>query len=201
MDKWKRKLDQLRDDSGMRYFDLVDGSRFYLDPDPVFTQNRWAFLMECVNADMERRMRPEPHPYYKALCQAKDRRAAVRLFYPEWDPEKSTRNPVFPYNLWTLIEEGRLEDFPFAPGVSVFKVSGKMFALTRLSVTPLQVSVKCDPLLAESLRESYTSIVPGYHLNKRHWITITVAQDASDAMVYDLIQDSYDLVKPRRGFG
>jgi len=71
--------------------------------------------MECVNADMERRMRPEPHPYYKALCQAKDRRAAVRLFYPEWDPEKSTRNPVFPYNLWTLIEEGRLEDFPFAP--------------------------------------------------------------------------------------
>jgi len=115
MDKWKRKLDQLRDDSGMRYFDLVDGSRFYLDPDPVFTQNRWAFLMECVNADMERRMRPEPHPYYKALCQAKDRRAAVRLFYPEWDPEKSTRNPVFPYNLWTLIREGRLVDAPLAP--------------------------------------------------------------------------------------
>ncbi|MCW3021968.1 MAG: hypothetical protein JWR30_1290 [Conexibacter sp.] len=99
---------------------------------------------------------------------------------------------------WCLSMPGAIEDFPFAPGLSVFKIGGKVFALTRLSATPLQVSVKCDPLLAESLRESYMSIVPGYHLNKRHWITITMSQDADDAMVYDLVQDSYDLVKPRR---
>ena len=99
---------------------------------------------------------------------------------------------------WCLSMPGAIEDFPFAPGLSVFKINGKVFALTRLSATPLQVSVKCDPLLAESLRESYMSIVPGYHLNKRHWITITIAQDAGDSMVYDLVQDSYDLVKPRR---
>ena len=99
MDKWKRKLDQLRDDSGMRYFDLVDGSRFYLDPDPVFTQNRWAFLMECVNADMERRMRPEPHPYYKALCQAKDRRAAVLPGVGSGEEHSQPRLPVQPLDL------------------------------------------------------------------------------------------------------
>jgi predicted DNA-binding protein (MmcQ/YjbR family) len=93
---------------------------------------------------------------------------------------------------------GAIEDFPFAPGVSVFKVAGKMFALTRLEADPLTVSVKCDPVLAESLRDSYTSIVAGYHLNKRHWLTITVNRDAGDDMVRDLVQDSYDLVKPSR---
>jgi predicted DNA-binding protein (MmcQ/YjbR family) len=93
---------------------------------------------------------------------------------------------------------GAVEDFPFAPGVSVFKIAAKMFALSRLAAEPLEVSVKCEPVLGESLRESYTSIVPGYHLNKRHWITVTLNEDADDAMVRDLVQDSYDLVKPRR---
>jgi predicted DNA-binding protein (MmcQ/YjbR family) len=53
-------------------------------------------------------------------------------------------------------------------------------------------------LLGESLRASYASIVPGYHLNKKHWLTITLGEDAGDQMVLDLIQDSYDLVKPKR---
>jgi predicted DNA-binding protein (MmcQ/YjbR family) len=52
-------------------------------------------------------------------------------------------------------------------------------------------------VLAESLRESYESIVAGYHLNKRHWLTVTIGGDAPDAMVRDLVQDSWDLVKPR----
>jgi hypothetical protein len=115
MDKWKRALEKIRKEVRGNSFELIDGTRFYLDPDPEFSSERWRFLMECVDADMERRMRPEPHPYYRALCQAKDRREATRLFFPEWDPEKDTRNPVFPYNLWTLVEEGCLEDFPFAP--------------------------------------------------------------------------------------
>jgi predicted DNA-binding protein (MmcQ/YjbR family) len=99
---------------------------------------------------------------------------------------------------WCLSQPGAIEDFPFAPGVSVFKIAGKMFALSALRSEPLAVSVKCEPSLAESLRNSYVSIVPGYHLNKRHWITVTLNGDAGDAMVRDLVQDSYDLVRPRR---
>ena len=99
---------------------------------------------------------------------------------------------------WCLAMPGAIEDFPFAPGVSVFKVAGKMFALARLAADPLKVSVKCDPVLAESLRDSYASIAPGYHLNKRHWLTVTVNEDAGDDMVRDLVQDSYDLVRPKR---
>jgi predicted DNA-binding protein (MmcQ/YjbR family) len=99
---------------------------------------------------------------------------------------------------WCLSMPGATEDFPFVPGVSVFKVGGKMFALSALGDEPLTVSVKCDPVLGESLRNSYTSIVPGYHLNKRHWVTVTVNEDAGDRMVRDLVQDSYDLVRPKR---
>jgi predicted DNA-binding protein (MmcQ/YjbR family) len=99
---------------------------------------------------------------------------------------------------WCLSMPGAVEDFPFAPGVSVFKVAGKMFALSSLDAQPLKVSVKCDPVLGESLRESYRSIVAGYHLNKRHWLTVTLNDDADDQMVRDLVQDSYDLVKPKR---
>src|SRR5215211_344765 len=115
MDRWRRMLDQLRGDSGMRYFDLEDGTRYYLDPDPIFTEERLRHTDECMYADVERRMRPAPHRDYKALCKAKNRQAAIRLFFPEWDPKKSPRNPLFPYNLWVLLEEGRLEDLPFAP--------------------------------------------------------------------------------------
>jgi predicted DNA-binding protein (MmcQ/YjbR family) len=93
---------------------------------------------------------------------------------------------------------GAVEEFPFSPGTSVFKIAGKVFALTRLGDAPLKVSLKCEPLLGESLRASYTSIVPGYHLNKKHWLTITLGEDAGDQMVMDLIQDSFDLVKPKQ---
>jgi len=115
MDKWRRELDHMRAETRGGYFELVDGTRFYLDPDPTFTEERLRHTFECIEADMERRMRPEPLPYYKALCQARDRRGAIRLFFPEWDPRKNLRNPLFPYNLWTLLEEGRLEDLAFAP--------------------------------------------------------------------------------------
>lgn len=90
---------------------------------------------------------------------------------------------------------GAEETFPFSPGVSVFKVGGKMFALSRLDAEPLTVSVKCEPELGEALRRSYASIEPGYHLNKRHWITITLGGDAEDRVVRDLVEDSYDLVR------
>jgi predicted DNA-binding protein (MmcQ/YjbR family) len=99
---------------------------------------------------------------------------------------------------WCLTMPGAEETFPFSEGVSVFKKRGKIFALTALGREPLTVSVKCDPDLAEQLRASYDAIVPGYHLNKRHWITITVNADVPDDHVRDLVEDSYDLVRPRR---
>jgi predicted DNA-binding protein (MmcQ/YjbR family) len=89
---------------------------------------------------------------------------------------------------------GAIEDFPFAPDVSVFKVGGKMFALSHLAGVPLEVSLKCDPELAAQLRNTYPAIRPGYHLAKRHWNTITLDGALDDAMVRDMIEDSYDLV-------
>ena len=103
---------------------------------------------------------------------------------------------------WCLTMPGAEETFPFGEAVSVFKTRGKIFALSALEREPLTVSVKCEPDLGERLRASYTAIVPGYHLNKRHWITITVNADVADAVVRDLVEDSYDLVRPhRRGTG
>jgi predicted DNA-binding protein (MmcQ/YjbR family) len=84
--------------------------------------------------------------------------------------------------------------------VSVFKTeaNNKIFAISALGSQPLDVSVKCDPDRAETLRGSYEAIAPGYHLNKRHWITVTIGADVADDLVRDLIEDSYDLVRPRR---
>ena len=73
-----------------------------------------------------------------------------------------------------LAHAGVVEDFPFGPEHSVFKVAGKMFALSTLDGTPLEVSVKCEPEMAVELRGTYAAIRPGYHLNKRHWNTITL---------------------------
>jgi predicted DNA-binding protein (MmcQ/YjbR family) len=98
---------------------------------------------------------------------------------------------------WCLGRFGAEETFPFNASTSVFKVGGKMFALSALSDEPLRVSVKCDPDSAEELRETHQAIIPGYHLNKRHWITITLNADVPDARVKELVEDSYDLVAPR----
>ena len=89
---------------------------------------------------------------------------------------------------------GAEETFPFSPGTSVFKVAGKMFALSRLDGDPLSVSVKCDPPLAEELRAAYTAVTPGYHLNKRHWNTVLIDGSLPDRMIRDMVEDSYDLV-------
>ncbi len=95
---------------------------------------------------------------------------------------------------WCLSMQGAREDFPFGAEVSVFKVGGKMFALSRLDAEPLEVSVKCEPEIAVDLRAGYAAIRPGYHLNKRHWNTITLDGSVPDQLVLDFIEDSYDLV-------
>jgi len=86
------------------------------------------------------------------------------------------------------------ETFPFGPETSVFKVGGKMFAIAALKRKPLQVSIKCEPELGEQLRGTYDEIEPGYHLNKRHWLTVTFGGAASDELVRELVAGSYDLV-------
>ncbi|MFF1358208.1 MmcQ/YjbR family DNA-binding protein [Streptomyces sp. NPDC058297] len=86
-----------------------------------------------------------------------------------------------------------VEEFPFNPDTSVFKVLGKLFALTSLDARPLTVNLKCDPEDAVRLRADHDAIVPGWHMNKRHWNTVTVAE-LPDKMVRELVEDSYDLV-------
>jgi predicted DNA-binding protein (MmcQ/YjbR family) len=89
---------------------------------------------------------------------------------------------------------GAEETFPFGPLTSVFKVEGKMFALSALGSESLRVSVKCEPALAEELRAAHAAITAGYHLNKRHWNTVELDGSLSDGTVRDMIEDSYDLV-------
>ena len=89
---------------------------------------------------------------------------------------------------------GAGEEFPFDEANSVFKVAGKIFAISRLDGTPLRVSLKCDPEFAVQLRMTYSAITPGYHLNKQHWNTIVLDGSVPDDLVRDLIEDSYDLV-------
>ena len=90
---------------------------------------------------------------------------------------------------------GAEETFPFGPENSVFKVEGKIFAISPLRhSSPLRVSLKCEPGLAEQLRAGHPAIAPGYHLNKRHWNTVVVDGSIPDAMVRDMIEDSYDLI-------
>ncbi|MEU5279747.1 MmcQ/YjbR family DNA-binding protein [Streptomyces asoensis] len=88
-----------------------------------------------------------------------------------------------------------VEEFPFRPEISVFKVGGKLFALTTLDARPLTVNLKCDPDDAVRLRGEHEGlIVPGYHMNKRHWNTVTVDAGLPERLVRELVEDSYDLV-------
>jgi predicted DNA-binding protein (MmcQ/YjbR family) len=89
---------------------------------------------------------------------------------------------------------GAEETFPFGPNTSVFKVGGKMFALSQLGADSLRVSLKCEPRLAEAMREAHAAVLPGYHLNKRHWNTVIIDGSPSEQMVKDMIEDSHDLV-------
>jgi predicted DNA-binding protein (MmcQ/YjbR family) len=91
------------------------------------------------------------------------------------------------------------ESFPFSERLSVFKTSGngKVFALAHLDEHPLTVSLKCDPEDSIALRAEFADITPGFHLNKKHWITVVVGGSVPDDLVEDLVRGSHDLVRPR----
>ena len=95
---------------------------------------------------------------------------------------------------WCLEQPGAVEEFPFGPETSVFKVARKIFAISALDRAPLNVSVKCEPELAVALRSSYPAIRPGYHLDKRHWNTVTLDGSIPVAELQVMIDSSYMLV-------
>lgn len=100
-----------------------------------------------------------------------------------------------------LMKPGVTEDFPFGEKVLVFKVRGKMVLLMNLEAEPVSVNMKCDPTRAQVLRADYEAVLPGYHMNKRHWNTVLVEGDVPDALLLELVDHSYERVVaglPRR---
>ena len=85
-------------------------------------------------------------------------------------------------------------DYPFGKDVAVYKVDDKMFALITEGKKPVQLSLKCDPQLSEVLRAKYESVMPGYHLNKKHWNTIVLTGQLPLDEIQGLIRHSYQLV-------
>ena len=95
---------------------------------------------------------------------------------------------------YLLSKSGTAEETPFGPGTLVFKVMGKMFALTQDLDSPKSINLKCDPDYALALRAQHPAITGGYHMNKRHWNTITFNGTVPEALIFELIDDSYELV-------
>ncbi|MBZ0301293.1 MAG: MmcQ/YjbR family DNA-binding protein [Anaerolineae bacterium] len=95
---------------------------------------------------------------------------------------------------YCLNKKGTTAEFPFGPEAEVFKVMGKMFALMPTDAQPQTISLKCDPTLADMLRQTYEAVIPGYHMNKRHWNTVTLDGSIPEDEVLEMIDHSYDLV-------
>jgi len=89
------------------------------------------------------------------------------------------------------------ESFPFGEDTLVFKTNDKIFLLISLSSSPLQFNVKCDPEKAIELREQYSCVLPGYHMNKKHWNTIIVDGTLSQLQLKNFIKDSYNLISKK----
>jgi len=95
---------------------------------------------------------------------------------------------------YCLEKKSTTESFPFGETTLVFKVAGKMFLLIGLDNLPLQFNVKCDPEKAEELREVYSSVIPAFHMNKKHWNTIILNGQIPSKLIRDWIDDSFELV-------
>lgn len=99
---------------------------------------------------------------------------------------------------YCILKEDAEESLPFGPDALVFKVDGKIFLLLSLDAEQPQFNVKCDPDKAEELRAEYTCVLPGYHMNKKHWNTIIVDGSVSSAILKEWIDDSYKLVRKKK---
>ena len=97
------------------------------------------------------------------------------------------------FRAYCITKKGVTEGFPFDGSTLVFKVMGKMFALSDVDQFDF-VNLKCDPEKAIALREEFQGVTPGYHMNKKHWNSVSVLGDISDKLIYEWVDDSYDLV-------
>lgn len=95
---------------------------------------------------------------------------------------------------YLLAKPASQEDLPFGPECLVYKVCGKMFALVMWQESPIRINLKADPSQVDLQRAMFSCITPGYHMNKRHWNTVTVDGELSEAQLAGLIDDSYRLV-------
>ena|SRR5579872_5341785 len=115
---------------------------------------------------------------------------------------KAKTNPLFAgrtyqkYRKLFLTKPGSVETFPFGPQVAVYKTKGKMFASLSPDEGVWYTNLKCDPIWAQSLRKQYPAIQPGYHMNKRHWNTVTLDGSLSDRLIRKMVDLSYVLVSP-----
>jgi len=97
------------------------------------------------------------------------------------------------YRDYCLSKPAVTEDFPFNESTLVFKVAGKMFALTDIDLFE-SINLKCDPELALHLRTEYSAVKPGFHMSKKHWNTVSIDQSVPDRLIFDWIDHSYSLV-------
>jgi predicted DNA-binding protein (MmcQ/YjbR family) len=98
------------------------------------------------------------------------------------------------FRLFCLSKKGATEHFPFDETTLVFKVMGKMFALTDIEGIPMSITLKCDPEKAFELRERYDAVFPAWHMSKTHWNTVVIDHTIADKLINEWIDDSYDLV-------
>ncbi|MFC1840120.1 MmcQ/YjbR family DNA-binding protein [Thermodesulfobacteriota bacterium] len=98
---------------------------------------------------------------------------------------------------YLLSKKGSYKDFPFGPEAAVFKVCDKMFALISMEKDIPRLNLKCDPEDAELLRSMFGAVKPGYHMNKRHWNSVYIDGSVPDGIIYQMIDDSYELVVKR----
>ena len=98
------------------------------------------------------------------------------------------------FRQYCLLKKGVTEEFPFDEHTLVFKVMGKMFALTGLAREEFAINLKCDPERAEELRELHSEITPGYHMSKKHWNTVNCEGTLEGRLIVELIDHSYELV-------
>lgn len=96
---------------------------------------------------------------------------------------------------YCIAKDGATESFPFGEETLVFKVGGKIFALLDIESRPTTINLKCDPERAVLLREEFSVVKPGYHMNKKHWNTVTVNSSIRSSDLQEWIDHSYDLVR------
>ncbi len=98
------------------------------------------------------------------------------------------------FRKYCISKKGVTEEFPFDENTLVFKVMGKMFALTDVTEVEFSINLKCDPERAIELREQFAAIAPGWHMNKKHWNTVTPDISLNEAFLKELTDHSYELV-------